>query len=167
MTVPWSGFEFSKLIEWVDPLPEAQYIRFVTANKPDQMPGMISRPDFPWPYYEGLRLDEANNELCFMATGLYGKAIPRQNGAPMRLVVPWKYGYKSIKSIVRIEFLAEQPNTFWNDLAPNEYGFESNVDPDVPHPRWSQAQERLLTTQEQVETLKYNGYGEFVASLYE
>ena len=167
MTVPWSGFAFSKLIEWADPLPEATHVRFITANEPEQMPGMVSRPDFPWPYYEGLRLDEAYNELCFMATGLYGRALPRQNGAPMRLVVPWKYGYKSIKSIVKIEFVADQPNTFWNDLAPGEYGFESNVDPDVPHPRWSQAQERLLTTKETVPTQKYNGYGAYVADLYD
>ena len=167
MTVPWSGFALRDLVSYLEPSSDASYIRFVTADAPSQMPGMIDRPEYPWPYYEGLRMDEAMNELSFMAAGLYGRGIPRQNGAPLRLVVPWKYGYKSIKSIVRIEFLDQEPATFWSDLAPSEYPFISNVDPDVPHPRWSQATETLLTSREEVDTLKYNGYGEFVADLYE
>ncbi len=122
--------------------------------------------DYPWPYYEGLRLDEAMNELTLMTTGIYGKPLPRQHGAPLRLIVPWKYGYKSPKSIVKIDFVAEQPRTFWNDLGPAEYSFLSNVDPDVPHPRWSQMTERDIGIDMRIPTLKFNGYSEFVASLY-
>jgi len=121
---------------------------------------------YPWPYYEGLRLDEASNELALMTTGIYGEPLPKQHGAPMRLIIPWKYGYKSPKSIVKIEFIGEQPRTFWNDLAPTEYSFFSNVDPDVPQTRWSQATELDIGTGLRIPTLKYNGYTEFVGSLY-
>jgi sulfoxide reductase catalytic subunit YedY len=165
MTVPWVGFPLAKLIDWVQPLSSARYLRFVTLSRPTQMPGVIDAPGYPWPYHEGLRIDEARNELSLLCTGLYGKPLPPQNGAPLRLLTPWKYGYKSIKSIVRIEFVAEQPKTFWNTLVPDEYPFLSNVDPAVPHPRWSQAQETLLNG-ETVPTQPYNGYGEFVAKLY-
>ena len=137
-----------------------------TAKNEDQMVGIKSQDWYPWPYYEGLRMDEAMNELSFLATGLYGKPMPKQNGAPIRLVTPWKYGYKSIKSIVKIEFVTKEPPTFWNKLAPHEYPFISNVDPDVAHPRWSQKVERLIPDGEIRKTQKYNGYGEFVAGLY-
>ena len=167
MTVPWMGFPLSALLDRVEPLGSARFVRMITANRPDQMPGLVATPQYPWPYHEGLRLDEAYNELTFIATGLYGERLPAQNGAPVRLVVPWKYGYKSIKSIVRIELTDEEPPTFWNTLAPHEYGFISNVLPDVPHPRWSQATEMLLDTQERIPTLPYNGYADLVAHLYE
>ena len=165
MIVPWTGFPLHKLIEKVSPKPEAKFIRFETFNRPEQAPGM-SAPDFPWPYFEGLRLEEARHPLTFVATGIYGKPLPKQHGAPVRLVVPWKYGYKSIKSIVKIEFVREQPKTFWETLGPDEYPFESNVDPRVPHPRWSQATERLIDTGDRVRTQPYNGYGSQVAQLY-
>jgi methionine sulfoxide reductase catalytic subunit len=166
MTVPWTGFPFAALARLADPLPEARYVRFVTAQVPEQMPGLRSAPGYPWPYHEGLRLDEALNELTFLATGLYGKALPGQNGAPLRLVVPWQYGFKSIKSIVRIEFVAEEPPTFWNTLWAQAYPFTSNVDPEVAHPGWSQASELLIGDGQRVPTQKYNGYGEFVGHLY-
>ena len=166
MTVPWTGFPFSALVDLVEPLSSATHVRFVTAFRPEQMPGIDVNAHYPWPYYEGLRMDEALNELTLMVTGAYGAPLPRQNGAPLRLIVPWKYGYKSIKSIVKIEFVDEEPPTFWNTLAPSEYGFLSNVDPDVDHPRWSQENERLLDTQELIPTLKYNGYEEFVGHMY-
>jgi len=166
MTVPWSGFPLAKLIEYVDPLPEASHLAFISENNPEQMPGVAATPDYPWPYFEGLRIDEASNELAMMVAGMYGEALPRQNGAPLRVIVPWKYGYKSIKSVVRIDFTDRQPGTFWNTLVPDEYGFLSNVDPDVPHPRWSQEYERLIPDGQLVETLKYNGYEEQVAGLY-
>ena len=166
MTVPWTGFPLSELINLVEPMSNANYIRFVTVNRPDQMPGIDAAPNFPWPYFEGLRMDEAMNELTMLVTGLYGAPVPKQNGAPLRLITPWKYGYKSIKSIVEIEFLEQEPPTFWNTLAPNEYSFLSNVDPAVPHPRWSQATERLIGTEETVDTLPFNGYEAEVAHLY-
>ncbi len=168
MTVPWTGFPLARLLERVEPSSEATYVRFWTVNRPEQMPGMRegSWASAKWPYYEGLRIDEAMHDLTLLTTGLYGKPLPVQNGAPVRLIVPWKYGFKSIKSIVRIELTAEQPPTFWNDFAPDEYGFLSNVDPDVPHPRWSQATERLIETGERVPTRKYNGYADDVAHLY-
>jgi methionine sulfoxide reductase catalytic subunit len=166
MTVPWRGFPFARLAELVEPTAEARYVRFVTANVPDQMPGVRQRPYQPWPYTEGLRLDEALHPLTFLVTGLYGKPLPRQNGAPLRLATPWKYGYKSAKSIVRIDFVAEQPATFWNTIWPEAYSFESNVDPAVPHPSWSQSQERLIESGKVIKTLPFNGYGELVASLY-
>ncbi len=166
MAVPWTGFPFASLIREVEPKPEARYVRFVTANRPKEMPGMSQAPWYPWPYFEGLRLDEALNPLTLVATGLYGKPLPKQNGAPVRLVVPWKYGFKSIKSVVRIEFVAKRPPTFWSRVAPQEYGFYSNVNPERPHPRWSQAFERVIPTMERRPTLMYNGYEKWVRHLY-
>ena len=166
MTVPWTGFPLSELINLVEPMSNANYIRFVTAYRPEQMPGIQASPGSPWPYHEGLRMDEAMNELTLLVTGLYGVPVPKQNGAPLRLITPWKYGYKSIKSIVEIEFLEAEPPTFWHTLVPHEYGFLSNVDPNVPHPRWSQATERLLGSDERIDTLLYNGYEAEVAHLY-
>lgn len=166
MAVPWTGFPMKALIDLVEPTAKAKFVRMVSFNRPNEAPGMAEQSWYPWPYFEGLRLDEAVNELTFAAIGLYGKPMPKQNGAPLRLVVPWKYGYKSIKSIVEIEFTDKQPPTFWNKIAPSEYGFLSNVDPDVPHPRWSQAIERMIPSMEERPTLTYNGYKEFVAYLY-
>jgi sulfoxide reductase catalytic subunit YedY len=166
MVVPWTGFPLVDLIKKAEPRPEAKFLKFTTVSRPDQMPGMARLEDYPWPYTEGLRLDEAMNPLTLVATGLYGKPLPKQNGAPVRIVVPWKYGYKSIKSIVAIEFTATQPSTLWETLNPREYPFESNVDPMVPHPRWSQSSERVVDTGDHIPTLKYNGYAEQVASLY-
>jgi sulfoxide reductase catalytic subunit YedY len=166
MIVPWTGFPLSKLIEKISPKSEAKFVRFETFNKPDQSPGMQRAPDYPWPYFEGLRLDEAMNPLTMVVTGVYGKPLPKQHGAPVRIVVPWKYGYKSIKSIVKMEFIANQPTTFWEKLQPDEYPFESNVNPNVPHPRWSQATERMIDTGDRVRTQMYNGYGDYVAKLY-
>lgn len=166
MIVPWTGFQFSRLIEKVVPKPEAKFVRFETFNRPDQSPGMAEAPNYPWPYFEGLRLDEAMNPLTMMVTGIYGKPLPKQHGAPIRMVVPWKYGYKSIKSVVKIEFITKQPRTFWETLQPEEYPFESNVNPNVPHPRWSQATERIIDTGDRVKTQLYNGYGKYVAQLY-
>ena len=166
MVVPWTGFPFSRLIERVGPKPEAKFIRFETFHRPEQAPGVARVPEYPWPYFEGLRLDEALSPLTLAATGIYGKPLPKQHGAPIRLVVPWKYGYKSIKSIVKIEFVAKQPKTFWETLQPEEYPFESNVNPAVPHPRWSQATERMIDTGDRILTQIYNGYGKYVASLY-
>jgi sulfoxide reductase catalytic subunit YedY len=164
--VPWTGFPLAKLLEKVQPKTAAQFVKFQTAMRSDQMPGILRLPEYPWPYTEGLRLAEAMNPLTLIATGLYGKPLPKQNGAPIRLVVPWKYGYKSIKSIVSIELVEKQPATLWETLAPAEYPFESNVDPAVPHPRWSQASERMVDTEERVPTQKYNGYGPWVEGLY-
>ena len=165
MTVPWLGFSFSDLIKMVDPKPEATHVSFLTFMRPEQAP-MQKKKNLPWPYEEGLTIDEAMNELTFIATGMYGKPLEKQNGAPLRLVVPWKYGFKSAKSIVKITFTNHQPGTFWNTLAPEEYAFEANVDPTVPHPRWLQATERLIDTGDRVSTLPYNGYGKEVAHLY-
>jgi len=166
MVVPWTGFPLSQLIKLVQPKPEAKFIKFSTFNRPNQAPGMRFG-GYSWPYVEGLTMAEANHPLTLLATGIYGKPLPKQNGAPIRLVVPWKYGFKSIKSIDRIEFTAEQPKTFWETLAPNEYPFESNVDPNVPHPRWSQATERVVDTGLRRRTKLYNGYGDQVARLYQ
>ncbi len=165
MVVPWVGFELNRLIRWIDPLGSARYVRFVSFLRPDEAPGQRDR-SFPWPYYEALRMDEAMCELTLCVLGMYGKPLPKQNGAPVRIIVPWKYGYKSPKSIVRIEFTRQQPRTFWNDLAPEEYSFLSNVNPQVPHPRWSQATERVLGTDRRVATQPYNGYARYVAHLY-
>jgi len=167
MAVPWTGFPLSKLIRFLDPKSGATHVRMVTYSNQDQMPGIKSQPWYPWPYFEGLRMDEAMNELAFLATGIFGKPLPKQNGAPIRLVVPWKYGYKNTKSIVRIEFVDHEPETFWHKVSPSEYGFISNVDPEKPHPRWSQKFERMIPDGEPRPTLKYNGYGEFVARLYQ
>jgi len=166
MVIPWMGFQLSKLLEEVEPNSDAKYVHFVTTLDPDQMPGQGSK-FFPWPYEEGLRLDEAMNKLTILATGLYGKELPPQDGAPIRLVVPWKYGFKSIKSIVKIELVDKMPPTFWSNAAPREYGFYANVNPDVPHPRWSQASERRIGETGRRKTLLFNGYAEEVASLYE
>ena len=166
MIVPWTGFQLSKLIEKVSPKREAKFVRFETANRPEQFPGMRSVPGYPWPYFEGLRLDDAMNPLTLVVTGVYGKPLPKQHGAPVRIIVPWKYGYKSIKSVVKMEFIAAQPSTFWETLQPEEYPFESNVNPNVPHPRWSQATERMIDTGDRVKTQLYNGYSSYVASLY-
>ena len=166
MAVPWTGFPMSLLIKQLDPKPEAKYIRFVTASRPKEMPGMKMAFRYPWPYFEGLRMDEAMNPLTMIVTGLYGKPLPKQNGAPVRVVVPWKYGYKSIKSIVTIEFTSKEPPTFWNALQPAEYGFYSNVNPKKSHPRWSQAVEKVIPTMQRVPTLMYNGYESYVAGLY-
>lgn len=165
MIVPWTGFQLSDLIKLVKPKPEAKFIKFTTFNRPDQAPGMRFG-GYGWPYIEGLTMEEAQHPLTLLATGIYGKALPKQNGAPIRLVVPWKYGYKSIKSIEKIEFTDKQPKTFWEALAPEEYPFESNVDPNVPHPRWSQAYERIVDTGLRKRTRVYNGYGEEVGKLY-
>jgi len=166
MVVPWTGFSFSKVVALVQPKAEAKFVRFITASKPDQMPGIGENPEYPWPYFEGLRMDEAMHPLTLMATGVYGKPLAKQFGAPVRLVVPWKYGYKSPKSIVKIEFVAQQPKTFWETLQSREYPFESNVDPGVPHPRWSQATERMIDTGDRAKTKKYNGYGDAVGRMY-
>jgi methionine sulfoxide reductase catalytic subunit len=167
MAVPWTGFPLSELIKQVEPKPEAKYLRFVTAKIPSQMPGLKEAPWYPWPYFEGLRMDEAMNPLTLVVTGLYGKPIHKQNGAPIRIVVPWKYGYKSIKSIVQIEFVKKQPGTFWNQMASNEYGFYSNVNPNKAHPRWSQRVEQVIPKMERRPTLMYNGYEQWVASMYD
>ena len=166
MTVPWVGFPFKKFIDEVQPTSNAEYVRMVTFLRPEQAIGQKKQSWYPWPYYEGLTMAEATNELTMMVTGIYGHALPTQHGAPIRCITPWKYGYKSIKSIVKIEFVSEQPKTFWNDLAPNEYGFFSNVNPKVPHPRWSQATERVIDTGQRIPTLLYNGYEEFVGDMY-
>lgn len=166
MDVPWTGFELNKLLQAVEPKNEAKYVRFVTVKDEKHMPGMIREPNYPWPYYEGLRMDEAMHELTLLGTGIYGHPFPNQHGAPFRMIVPWKYGYKSIKSIVKIELVDKQPGTFWSKLIPDEYPFESNVNPQVPHPRWSQAAERVIPTGVERKTLPYNGYAEFVAKLY-
>ena len=166
MAVPWSGVPLARVLERAEPKHEARFVRFVSFSDAQQQPGVKEQPWYPWPYYEGLRLDEAMNELTLLATGVYGHALPKQHGAPLRLVVPWKYGYKSAKSIVRIELTDKQPHTFWTDLQPLEYPFESNVNPRQPHPRWSQASERLIGTLDVRKTEPYNGYGELVAHLY-
>ncbi len=166
MVVPWTGFPLARLLEKVEPKSSARFVRFQTALRPDEMPGIARLPDYPWPYTEGLRIEEAMHPLVLVATGLYGKPLPKQDGAPIRIVVPWKYGYKSIKSIVKIELVKDQPSTLWESLAPNEYPFESNVNPAVPHPRWSQATERDLATGRRIPTLPYNGYADQVAKLY-
>ncbi|MEL7259123.1 MAG: protein-methionine-sulfoxide reductase catalytic subunit MsrP [Pseudomonadota bacterium] len=169
MVVPWNGFELADLLELAGVQSDAKYVAFETVNRPEEMPGM-RYPVLDWPYVEGLRMDEAMHPLTIMATGIYGKDIPNQNGAPLRLVVPWKYGFKSIKSIVRITLTDTQPPTSWNKAGPREYGFYSNVNPEVDHPRWSQASERVLGTglfARRQDTLMFNGYAEEVASLYE
>jgi sulfoxide reductase catalytic subunit YedY len=166
MVIPWLGFPLSLILKEVEPLSQAKYVRFETVFDPEQMPGQKSG-SFPWPYQEGLRLDEAMHDLTLLATGLYGKPMPNQNGAPLRLVSPWKYGFKSVKSIVKIELVADQPATLWSSAAPNEYGFYANVNPAVDHPRWSQQTERRIGEAGRRETLPFNGYGEQVASLYE
>jgi methionine sulfoxide reductase catalytic subunit len=165
MVIPWMGFELGRLLDQVEPMTSAAFVGFTTLLDPDQMPGQRSS-GFPWPYTEGLRLDEAMHGLTLLATGLYGESLLPQNGAPLRLVVPWKYGFKSIKSIVRIDLLERPPVTFWNTIAPQEYGFYANVNPKVDHPRWSQVSETRLGGGERRDTLMFNGYAEQVGGLY-
>jgi sulfoxide reductase catalytic subunit YedY len=165
MVIPWNGFPLASLLADVEPMGDAKYVRFETLYDPDQMPGQNSSW-YTWPYVEGLRIDEAMHDLTIMSTGLYGKDLLAQNGAPIRLVVPWKYGFKSIKSIVKIDLVAEQPTSLWMATAPNEYGFYANVNPEVPHPRWSQATERRIGETGRRETLLFNGYAEEVSPLY-
>ncbi len=166
MCVPWTGFPLRKLLEIVEPLPVARYVEFVTAQRHAEMPHLARSRRYLWPYTEGLTLAEALNELTFVATGVYGAPLPKQHGAPIRIVIPWKYGYKSIKSIVAVRLTEEQPKTFWNTLIPHEYDFTANVDPQVPHPRWSQSREWMLGSGAVYPTVVYNGYGEYVGSLY-
>ncbi len=166
MVIPWNGFPLASLLREVEPTGNARYVRFETLFDPQQMPG-LKQPWYNWPYQEGLRLDEAMHDLTLLATGLYGEPMPAQNGAPIRLVVPWKYGFKSIKSVVKIELVAEQPSTLWSSAAPDEYGFYANVNPHVDHPRWSQATERRIGELSRRETLMFNGYAEEVAHLYD
>ena len=165
MTVPWTGFPLAELVKLAAPTSGARYVRMQTFENPRVAPGQ-RQFWYPWPYVEGLTLEEATNELAFLVTGLYGKPLPKQNGAPLRLAVPWKYGFKSIKSIKRFTFTDERPVNFWQELQASEYGFWANVNPEVPHPRWSQATERLVGADERVPTRLYNGYGEWVAHLY-
>jgi methionine sulfoxide reductase catalytic subunit len=170
MVMPWIGFPLAELIKRAQPTGNAKYVQFVTLADPSQMPG-LSAPILDWPYSEGLRMDEAMNPLTLLTVGLYGEVLPNQNGAPLRLTVPWKYGFKSGKSLVKIRFLDKQPATSWNTYAPNEYGFYSNVNPNVDHPRWSQATERRIGEDgfftPKRKTLMFNGYGDQVASLYQ
>jgi sulfoxide reductase catalytic subunit YedY len=166
MVVPWIGFEFNKLAALVEPTSRAKFVRFTTAERPSEMPGLGS-PVLDWPYTEALRIDEAMHPLTLVTLGMYGETLPNQNGAPVRIVVPWKYGYKSAKSIVKIEFLEKQPVSSWTKAAAHEYGFYSNVNPNVDHPRWTQKRERLLPALfASRETEMFNGYGAQVASLY-
>jgi sulfoxide reductase catalytic subunit YedY len=170
MVIPWVGFPLRALIERAKPTAKAKFVAFTTLHDPDRMPGQ-RWPVLDWPYTEGLRIDEATHPLTLLAVGVYGRALPNQNGAPLRLVVPWKYGFKGIKGIVRIEFVEDMPATAWNRAAPNEYGFYSNVNPDVDHPRWSQSTERRIAgdfnfASSRIRTLPFNGYAEQVAGMY-
>ncbi len=164
MAIPWAGFPLKKLVEYAKPQSKASYVRFETFLDKKTAPGQ--RSFMPWPYVEGLTMAEATNDLAFIVTGAYGKPLAKQQGAPIRLATPWKYGFKSIKSIVRVSFVDKRPETFWQSLGPDEYGFWANVNPDVPHPRWSQAKETFLNDGQLRPTLIYNGYGDQVASLY-
>jgi sulfoxide reductase catalytic subunit YedY len=166
MVIPWLGFPLARLLEEVEPMGKARYVRFETIYDPEQMPGQKRGGGYNWPYVEGLRMDEAMHDLTLLATGLYGQALRPQNGAPVRLVVPWKYGFKSIKSIVKIDLVEEMPVSLWMETAPHEYGFYANVNPEVSHPRWSQATERRIGEIKRRETLLFNGYAEEVAHLY-
>jgi sulfoxide reductase catalytic subunit YedY len=165
MAVPWSGFPLRALVDLAAPLSSAKYLRFESFFNTDVSPDQKASW-YPWPYVEGLTIEEATNDLAFMVTGMYGKPAPKQNGAPLRLALPWKYGFKSAKGLVKITFTDQRPVNFWQTIQASEYGFWANVNPDVPHPRWSQSNERLLGTDETRPTLLYNGYGEFVAGLY-
>ncbi|MBD2178470.1 protein-methionine-sulfoxide reductase catalytic subunit MsrP [Pseudanabaena sp. FACHB-1998] len=165
MAVPWTGFPLKRLIELVEPQAKATHVKFTTFLREKEARRQILQSE-PWPYTEGLTIKEAMNELAFMVVGIYGHELPKQHGAPIRLVLPWKYGYKSIKSIVQIEFTDRQPTTFWNTRIPQEYDFLANVNPNIPHPRWSQASERMLGTGDRFATQMYNGYAPYVANLY-
>ncbi len=164
MTVPWTGFPLKALVDYAKPLSSAKFIRFETFLDPKMAPGQ--RSFFPWPYVEALTMAEATNDLALMVTGAYGKPLAKTFGAPLRLHTPWKYGFKDIKSITKISFVDKRPETFWETAGPGEYGFWANVNPQVPHPRWSQATEEVLGAGDRRPTLLYNGYGEFVADLY-
>jgi methionine sulfoxide reductase catalytic subunit len=166
MAVPWSGFPLKALVDMAEPLSSAKYLRMETFENPKVAPGQ-KQFWYPWPYIEGLTMAEATNELAFLVTGMYGKPVPRQDGAPLRLALPWKYGFKSIKSIVKFTFTDKRPVGFWEKLQSSEYGFWANVNPEVPHPRWSQATERVLGIDGRRPTLLYNGYGEYVAQMYQ
>ena len=164
MTVPWTGFPMADLLKIAEPLGSAKFVAFETVQ--DKSMGGLRTPLYPWPYVDGLAIDEAANELAFVPTGMYGKALPPQNGGPIRMIAPWKYGFKQVKSIVKVTFSEKQPRCFWQEINGREYGFWANVNPDVAHPRWSQARERLLGSDAMVPTKIFNGYGPFVASLY-
>jgi sulfoxide reductase catalytic subunit YedY len=164
MTVPWTGFPLSQLVKIAAPLASAKYVVFETTQ--DKVMGGLDAPFYPWPYVEGVTIDEAANDLAFLSTGMYGKPLPPQNGGPIRLTIPWKYGFKSAKAIVKVSFTEKRPATFWEAIGPSEYGFWANVNPAVPHPRWSQATERLLGSDERVPTQIFNGYAEQVGGLY-
>ncbi len=166
MVVPWDGFPLRKLIDLVEPTSEAKYLKLTSFFKPSVAPGQRSTSTIDWPYVEGLTIEEAKNDLALLATGLYGKPMPNQNGAPIRLIVPWKYGFKSIKSITRIQFVKKRPVNTWNAAIPSEYGFYANVNPRVHHPRWSQARERVVESGAKQNTLMFNGYEQEVAALY-
>ena len=166
MVIPWQGIPLADVLNRAEPRPGAEYVRFTTVYRPSEMPGQ-RRPILDWPYLEGLRLDEAMHPLTILATGLYGEELPNQNGAPLRLVVPWKYGFKSIKSIVKMELIDHMPLNTWKQMQPSEYGFYANVNPNVDHPRWSQARERRIGELGRRRTLMFNGYGDQVAQLYE
>lgn len=169
MVVPWTGFPLRALVEQAKPLASAKYIRFETFLDPEMAPGQkpsLFGGGLPWPYVEGLTIAEATNELAFVVTGAYGKPVAKSMGAPIRIHLPWKYGFKSIKSIVKVSFTDQRPLSFWEQLQASEYGFWANVNPDVPHPRWSQASERVLGSDERIPTVIFNGYGEWVADLY-
>jgi sulfoxide reductase catalytic subunit YedY len=169
MVIPWDGFPLAKLIKLAEPTADAKYVKFTSVYDPKNIPGQ-NDAILDWPYVEGLRMDEAMNDLAFIATGIYGKPIPNQNGAPLRLVTPWKYGFKGAKSLAKIEFVGAQPRNTWNVMAPQEYGFYANVNPDVDHPRWSQASERVIggggLFGSRQRTLMFNGYGKQVAAMY-
>ena len=165
MTVPWTGFPVSQLLKVAQPTASAKYVVFESAVLPRVMPG-VRGGFYNWPYVEGMTMQEAQNDLAFMVTGMYGKDLPKQDGAPLRVHMPWKYGFKSGKSLVKISFTDTQPETFWHALQPSEYGFWANVNPEVPHPRWSQATEKLIGTGERVPTVIWNGYGQWVAGMY-
>lgn len=165
MTVPWIGFPLAALVKLAEPQSGVQYLEFTTLADHKTMPG-LAQSWYPWPYLKGCTMAEAMNELAFLSVGMYGTVLPNQDGAPIRLTLPWKYGFKSAKSIVKVAFTDKQPVNFWQQLQSSEYGFWANVNPAVPHPRWSQARERLLGSDEMVPTVIYNGYGDFVANLY-
>ena len=166
MIAPWTGFPLKALVELAKPLGSAKYVEMATFNMPEMAPGQ-RQFWYPWPYIEGLSIEEATNDLAFMVTGAYGKPLAKQHGAPLRLAAPWKYGFKSVKSIDRFTFTDKRPKTFWEEVQGREYGFWANVNPKVPHPRWSQATERVLGSNDRIPTHLFNGYGEFVAQLYD
>ncbi|MGB0580423.1 MAG: protein-methionine-sulfoxide reductase catalytic subunit MsrP [Limisphaerales bacterium] len=166
MVVPWTGFPLHKLLRKLKPSSDAKFVKFATALKPDEMPGIAKLPHYPWPYTEGLRMDEAMHDLTMVVTGIYGKRLPPQNGAPIRLIIPWKYGFKSIKSIDSIEFTREKPKTLWETAWPAAYPFLGNVEPDVPHPKWSQKRHKDIETKIYVPTKHLNGYAKQVGHLY-